>query len=207
MQGIDIEAVRAQAEVIMQGIMQGIMAGENLDLLISGALLLAIVALSLGSIWRNRVRAAKAAPSPTNSTGMMRWLTPRGTKSVTAEQTAIVARPKRKSGAHTTIRVLTPVSKVTAKLIRASADPMEIARKSGLSRDGVSMMMAAAAPKSAAKPTAAAQAATKAAVRQPSSENAGRAMMPPGAYTQAQRVMPAKVDRAGVGTRFSARVS
>jgi len=37
-------------------------------------------------------------------------------------------------------------------------------------------------------------------------ENAGRAMSAPGAYTQAQRAVTAKVERAGVGTYFSARL-
>lgn len=205
MQGIDLDAIREQAAIIVQGIM----AGENLDLVISGALLLAIVALSLASVWRNRVRAVTVTTLPSAAgRGLLRWLRPKDRKSVTAAPTAMVARAKRTSGSHRTMRVITPVSKVPMKALKVGADLMEIARKSGLSRDGVAMMMAAAAPRTAAKPTVEAQASTRAAARQPGNEQqAGRAMMAPGAYTQAQRVIPAKVERPGVGTRFSARVS
>lgn len=204
MQGIDLDAIREQAAIIMQGIM----AGENLDLVISGALLLAIVALSLASVWRNRVPAATvAAPPSAAGRGLLRWLMPKATKSVTAAPTAMVAQAKRTSGSHKTMRVITPVSKVPMKALKVGADLMEIARKSGLSRDGVAMMMAAAAPRSAARPTIEAQASTRAAARQPGNEQqAGRAMMAPGAYTQAQRVIPAKVERGAVGTRYTARL-
>jgi hypothetical protein len=198
MQTIDIDAVREQAAVIMQGIM----AGENLDLVISGALLLAITALSLTYIWRNRAPAAPVAQTTAESGGRLRWLSPKGVPAVGAEQ---VARARVKSGSHKAVRVITPVSKVPLKALKVGADALEIARKSGLSRDGVAMMMAAAAPKSQAKPAAAQTA--PAAARPASNETAGRAMQAPGAYTQAQRVIPAKVDRPGVGTRFSARVS
>ena len=104
------------------------------------------------------------------------------------------------------MRVITPVSKVPMKALKVGADLMEIARKSGLSRDGVAMMMAAAAPRTAAKPTVEAQASTRVAARQPGNEHAGRAMMAPGAYTQAQRVIPSKVERGSVGTRYTARL-
>ena len=80
MQTVDIAAVREQAAVIMQGIM----AGENLDLVISGALLLAITALSLTYIWRNRAPSAPVAPKAAASGSMMRWLTPRGVPAVGA---------------------------------------------------------------------------------------------------------------------------
>lgn len=202
MQTVDIDAVRAQAAVIMQGIM----AGENLDLVISGALLLAITALSLTYIWRNRAPASPVAATSTAAGGMLRWITPKGSQAVTAEQPAMVSRPKRKSGSHKTIKVITPVSKVSQRALRAGANPLEIARKSGLSRDGVVMMMAAASPKTQAKPATAAAQPT-AAARATGNANEGRAMMAPGAYTQAQRVIPAKVERPGVGTRFNARVS
>jgi hypothetical protein len=202
MQTITIDAVRAEAAVIMQGIM----AGENFDLVISGVLLLAITALSLTYIWRNRAPAAPVAPAPANSGGMLRWLTPKRSQAVTAEQASMAVRSKWKSGSHKTVKVSTPVSKVSQRALRAGADPLEIARKSGLSRDGVVMMMAAAAPKTQAKPAAAA-AQPSAAARTTGTANEGRAMMAPGAYTQAQRVIPAKVERPGVGTRFNARVS
>ena len=203
METVDIEAVRVQAEVIMRGIM----AGENLDLVISGAMLLAITALSLTYIWRNRAPAPPMAATPAAAGGMLRWLTPKGSQSVTAEEAAIVTRPKRMSGSHKTIKVITPVSKVSQRALKAGATPLELARKSGLSRDGVAMMMAAAAPKSAARPAMAAAAQPAAAARTTGSPNEGRAMMAPGAYTQAQRVIPAKAERPGVGTRFNARVS
>ena len=203
MQGIDLDAIREQAAIIVQGIM----AGENLDLVISGALLLAIVALSLASVWRNRSRAATvAAPSSAADSGLLRWLRPKATMLVTAAPTAMVARAKRTSGSHRTMRVITPVSKVPVKALKVGADLMEIARRSGLSRDGVAMMMAAAAPRSAARPTVEAQVSTRAAARQPGNEHAGRAMMAPGAYTQAQRVIPSKVERGAVGTRYTARL-
>jgi hypothetical protein len=138
---------------------------------------------------------------------MLRWLTPKGSQAVTAEQASMAVRPKRKSGSHKSIKVVTPVSKVPQRALKAGASTLEIARKSGLSRDGVAMMMAAAAPKSAAKPAVAAAAQPAAAARATGSASAGAAMIAPGAYTQAQRVIPAKTERPGVGTRFNARVS
>jgi hypothetical protein len=203
METVDIEAVRAQAAVIMRGIM----AGENLDLVISGAMLLAITALSLTYIWRNRAPAPPTAATPAAAGGMLRWLTPNGSQNVAAEQAAMATRPKRNSGSHKTMKVITPVSKVSQRALKAGATPLELARKSGLSRDGVAMMMAAAAPKSAARPAIAAAAQPAPAARTAGSPNEGRAMMAPGAYTQAQRVIPPKTERPGVGTRFNARVS
>jgi len=208
-----IVSIREQATVTVQRMM----AGENFDLVIAGALLLAVATLTLSSIWRTRRRtvAVTSAVLPSVS-AITRWLTPTGTKSVTTER-LVVSAVLRRSGSHRSIRVSTPVSKVPQRLLKEGADALAIARKSGLSRDGVAMMIAAATPRSAAKPVAKPVVAMVASsapaparqVRQVSSvsqENSGRAMSAPGAYTQAQRVIPAKVERAGVGTYFSARL-
>jgi len=213
----DIVSIREEAVVMVQRMM----AGENFDLVIAGALLLAVVTLTLSSIWRTRRRAAAVTTAGTSAvlpsvSLITRWLTPTGTKSVSAER-SVVSAVLRRSGSHRSIRVSTPVSKVPQRALKDGADALAIARKSGLSRDGVAMMIAAATPRSVAKPVAKPVVAMVAAsgptparqvsqVSRVNQENAGRAMSAPGAYTQAQRVIPAKVERAGVGTYFSARL-
>ena len=179
---------------------------EQLDATIVGGLLVIVLALALSAIWTNRRRAAEApeASPPTNS-GFTRWLTPMGMKSIPAEQ-AVVSRPRRKSGSNKTIRVSTPVSKVPTRALKgARADALDIARKTGLARDAVVMMMANAAPKTAPRPTAASlTAASQAPTRSVSSE---KGMSAPGAYTTAQRAVPERTaSRAPVGTRFTARL-
>jgi hypothetical protein len=210
----EIVSIREQSSVTVQRMM----AGENFDLVIAGALLLAVVTLTLSSIWRTRRRAAAvtttALTAASSSVSLItRWLTPTGTNSIAADRPTAVS-VRRRSGSHRSIRVPTPVSKVPQRALKEGADALAIARKSGLSRDGVAMMIATAMPRSVAKPVAKPMVAMVAAsapaaarqVSRVSQENAGRAMSAPGAYTQAQRAVTAKVERAGVGTYFSARL-
>lgn len=198
---IDLIAIREQAAAIAQRLM----AGEQLDLVIVGTLLMIVIVLALSSIWRNR---ARRQATPSNGSGFMRWLTPMGEKSIPAAQATVGApRPRRNSGSNKSIRISTPVSKVPQRALKAGGDPVDIARRTGLSRDAVVMMMAAVAPKpQRVAPNADGRAAQAARVV-PSGQAAERAMVAPGAYTQAQRVIPAKVERSGaVGTRFTARL-
>ncbi|HYW49985.1 MAG TPA: hypothetical protein VE861_05230 [Gemmatimonadaceae bacterium] len=201
MQGLDITAIRSQATVIVTRIL----AYEQLDLVVVGSLLAVVIVLTLSAIWRNRVRGAAPQPKLSTASGFTRWLTPMGMQSIPAEPGAVVPRPRRKSGSQRTIKVSTPVSKVTARSLKAGSDPLEIARRSGLSRDAVVMMMANAAPKHAKHPTAASvAAAVKAPARTAASE---QAMSAPGPYTAAQRAVPERTAKRGaVGSLFTARL-
>jgi hypothetical protein len=208
MQVIDLGKIRA--DVITSG--ERILASDQLDVMIAGALLTVVFLLAVAAIWRGRRRAAAVAsqPAPVNASGFKRWLTPMGMQSIPAEQ-AVVVRPRRKSGSQKTIRVSTPVSKVpTRALKRAGADALEIARKTGLARDAVVMMLANANPQMA---VARSQSVERAAVKhQPAptrNVSSDRAMSAPGAYAPVARTQPANAPQRGDsrGTRFSARVS
>ena len=206
MQVIDLGKIRS--DVIGSG--ERILASDQLDVMIAGALLVVVFLLAVATIWRGRRRAAAVAaqPAPMNASGFKRWLTPMGMQSIPAEQ-AVVVRPRRKSGSQKTIRVSTPVSKVAPRALkRAGADALEIARKTGLARDAVVMMMANANPQTAApkhQPADRAAAKTQSPTRSVSTE---RAMTAPGAYTQAARTRPGNTTQRDEsrGTRFSARV-
>lgn len=203
MQGVDIIAIRAQAAQAGERVI----ASGNLDILIVGALLAVVIVMTLSTIWKNRTRVEAPLPKLSSTSGFTRWLTPMGMKSIPAEQGVAAARPRRKSGAQRTIKVSTPVSKVPQRALKVGASPLEIARRSGLARDAVVMMMANAAPKPVVKkPTPAkVAAATQAPTR---TESTDRAMSAPGAYTAAQRVIPERTANRGViGSRFSARLS
>ena len=206
MPALDIVTIREQ----VGNMAQRILAGENLDLVIAATLLVAVVTMTLTSIWRNRRRVTAAGvATPSTAMRIARLLTPAGMMQVSAERAVAAARPRRKSGPHTTIRVSTPVSKVPQRALKAGADALAIARKSGLSRDGVAMMIAAASPRTMVKPataTAKIAAVHSAPERPRNTQSAGRALSAPGAYTQSQRVIPPKGDRAGVGMYFSARL-
>lgn len=201
MQTLDLDQMRATVSATFRQLI----ASPDYDLYIVGALLTVVVLLSLVTIWRGRTRAV-AAPiaTPSDASGFRRWLTPMGMKSIPAEQ-AVVARPRRKSGSNKTIRVSTPVSKVPARALKArDADALEIARRSGLARDAVVMMMANADPKAHAKKTSAKTApAAQAPTRTVSTE---RAMTAPGAYAGTQRTAPPANGRT-LGTQFNARLS
>ena len=210
MQVIDLGKIRS--DVIGSG--ERILASDQLDVMIAGALLVVVFLLAVATIWRGRRRAAAVAaqPAPMNASGFKRWLTPMGMQSIPAEQ-AVVVRPRRKSGSQKTIRVSTPVSKVPARALkRAGADALEIARKTGLARDAGVRMMANANPQTAAQkgqPAARATVSTKApAVNQPRSANDERAMTAPSRYANAPRKQAPTTAARGntLGTQFNARI-
>jgi hypothetical protein len=185
---------------------QRLMKHPDLDVIVIGALLVVVILLSLFTIWRGHRLAAQSATVATSASSgstFRRWLTPSGGASVPAEQVA-ATRARRKSGSHKTIRVMTPVSKVPARMIKArDADALAIARKSGLARDAVTMMLANADPKRATRATQQpAAAATPSPTRGAAAE---RGMSAPGAGNGAPRTAPAR-GATTVGTRFSARV-
>ncbi len=201
---IDFDQVRTQVTEFVQRVI----AGDQLDVMIVGSLLVVVLLLSIAAILRGRRRAAAEVAvqlaTPSNGSGFRRWLTPMGMKSIPAEQ-AVVVRPRRKSGSNKTIKVSTPVSKVATRALRATnADALDIARRTGLARDAVVMMMANADPKAHARRAAAAKAATapKAPARTAATEGA---MTAPGAYGTAARPQPAAKSRT-LGTQFNARV-
>ena len=198
MNTLSLDQLRAQAT----GTLQRAAGDPDLVLYIVGALLIVVLAMSLLTIWRGRARYSVPAMTPSTESGFRRWLTPLGMKSIPAAQAAST-RPRRKSGSNTTIRVSTPVSRVPARALRATnADPLEIARRTGLARDAVVMMMANADPKAHATRTSAAKAAPQATPKTTSKE---RAMTAPGAYAAAPRAPTAQGGRT-LGTQFNARL-
>jgi hypothetical protein len=202
MSGLTFTQVRTDVTAFVQGVQNG----DQLDVAIVASLLVVVLVLALASIWRGRRRRSiPVMTTPSTASGFTRWLTPMGMKSIPAEQ-GVVARPRRKSGANKTIKVSTPVSKVATRSLRgAGADPLEIARKTGLARDAVVMMMANANPQARAKQQSAAKAPTKAPVKTAAND---RAMSAPGPYTTAQRAVQAPASNSRtVGTQFNARLS
>ncbi len=198
MNTISAEQLRTQAIATLERV-----AGNpDLDIYIVGSLLLAVMAMALLTIWRGRARAAVPAAAPSSASGFRRWLTPPGMRSIPAEPGA-VARAPRVSGSNKSIRVSTPVSRVPARALRAkNADPLEIARRTGLARDAVVMMMANADPKAHAARTSAPKTAPPPAAKPAAAE---RAMTAPGAYAAAPRAKPAQGGRT-LGTQFNARL-
>lgn len=194
-----VEQLRSEA----MSIVERIGVDEQLDAMIVGGVLVIVLALALVAIWKNRRRTAEApVNAPSVASGFTRWLTPMGMKSIPAEQ-AVVVRPRRKSGSNKTIKVSTPVSKVPTRALKgARADALEIARKTGLARDAVVMMMANANPQAAAKKSAAKP------VAQPATRTVAtaRGMTAPGAYGAAPRA-PAPTNGRALGTQFNARLS
>lgn len=167
-----------------------------------GGLLSATIVLSLASIWRDRtLRAPRLASTgtstdtPSIASGFTRWLTPMGMKSIPSAQAA-VARVSR-SGSHKSMKVSTPVCKVSERSLKSvGANELDIARRSGLSRDAVAMMMAnAGARVSARRPSAS---SVKAASTSPTRTiSTVRAMLAPGGRSSAGRTL---------GTQFTARL-
>jgi hypothetical protein len=138
MSAFDFTPLRDQID----GIAAGLGSGEPLDVLVVGGLLSLVVVLSLTAIWKGRTRAAVPTVAPSAESGFTRWLTPLGMSSVpTAERAEL--RPRRKTSGNQTIKVTTPVSRVAPRALKAKgADPRDIARRTGLARDAVVMMMA-----------------------------------------------------------------
>jgi hypothetical protein len=196
-----IDQLRAQSVQLLQRLV----AHPDFDLIIVGALLTAVVLLSLVTIWRGRTRSiAPASASSKRATGFRRWLTPNGIASIPAAQVE-ATRARRRTGSQKTIRVITPVSKVPARALKArDADALAIARRSGLARDAVSMMLANADPKRATRTTS----PERASAPQPASRGgaAERALTAPGAGNTAPRTAPAANSRT-LGTQFNARLS
>ena len=179
---------------------------DSMEVAVAAGLLMAVFLLAVGTIWRGRRRAESTRAQAASTGGFKRWLTPMGMQSIPAEQ-AVVVRPRRKSGSMKAIKVSTPVSKVPVRALKkAGADALDIARKTGLARDAVVMMMANANPQMADMKQKKAENATKSAPTR--TVNTERAMTAPGAYGNAPRTQPAvSGSRGTVGTRFSARVS
>ncbi len=201
MRSLDFDQMLAQTTATVSRLT----ANPDFDLIIVGSSLAMVVVLSLLTIWRGRAkRTAAPTDAPSSVSGFRRWLTPMGMQSIPAEQ-AVVSRPRRRSGSNKTIRVSTPVSKVAARALKASgADALDIARRTGLARDAVVMMMANADPKAHAAKTSAAKSTgnAKAPVRTAATD---RAMSAPGAYSGAPRTQPPSAGRT-VGTQFNARL-
>jgi len=200
---VTISDMQAQAVSVLQA-MGSIDATETA---IVGGLLSATIVLSLAAIWRNRTprlsSTAGSTQSPSIAHGFTRWLTPMGMTSIPAAQ-AVVARVSR-SGSHKSMKVSTPVSKVSARSLKSvGASELEIARRSGLSRDAVAMMMANADARAGARRPSASSvtAASKAPTRSVSTD---RAMSAPGARSGSGRM---QADGAGrtLGTQFTARL-
>ena len=145
MSALDITPLRTRATEIAQQLI----APDQIAVTVAAVLLTTVFLLAVATIIRGRRRRVIPLPSPSNVSGFTRWLTPLGMKSIPAGQVAAMAadRPRRKSGSMKSIKVSTPVSKVPVRVLRrADADALEIARRTGLARDAVVMMMASANP-------------------------------------------------------------
>ena len=202
MDAIDVSKISAPVTEFVQRTL-GI---DSIEVTIAAALLVVVFLLAVATIWRGRRRAEATRAQAASTSGFKRWLTPMGMQSIPAEQ-AVVVRPRRKSGSMKAIKVSTPVSRVPVRALKkAGADALEIARKTGLARDAVVMMLANANPQAADAKRKQTENATKAAPTRAS--NTERAMTAPGAYGNAPRTQPAAGGSRGtVGTRFNARVS
>ena len=202
MDAIDVSKISAAVTEFVQRTL-GI---DSMEVTIAAALLVVVFLLAVATIWRGRRRAEATRAQAASTSGFKRWLTPMGMQSIPAEQ-AVVVRPRRKSGSMKAIKVSTPVSKVPVRALKkAGADALEIARKTGLARDAVVMMLANANPQAADAKRKQTENATKAAPTR--TANTERAMTAPGAYGNAPRTQPAASGSRGtVGTRFNARVS
>jgi hypothetical protein len=196
----------ARAQVRATEIAQFAFAPDQVAITVTGMLLIVTFGLAMTAIWRGRRREAPQPAMTPETSGFRRWLTPMGMASIPAEQ-AVVNRPRRKSGAVKTVSVSTPVSKVSARVLKhAGADALEIARRTGLSRDAVHMMMAAAdakgamlratVPKPVARPEPTRSVATSRAMVDPS---------PHAGASAAARMAPHPKLRA-LGTRLNARL-
>ena len=196
-----IDELRMQAAELVERLV----THPDFDLIIVGSLLVVVVLMSLITIWRGRARASVPTQSPSaRGTGFRRWLTPNGMASIPAAQVE-ATRARRHTGSQKTIRVITPVSKVPARALKArDADALAIARRSGLARDAVAMMLANADPKRATRTTS----SERAPASQPASRGgaAERAMTAPGAGNTTPRTAPAANGRT-LGTQFNARLS
>jgi len=195
MNEITVDQVRAQVTTLVQRII----ANDQLDVVVVGSLLVIVLVLSLATIWRNR-RSRMDVPSrtPSAASGFTRWLTPMGMASIPAAQIAAAARPARPAGSSKSIRVVTPVSRVPSRALRRSgADALDIARRSGLARDAVVMMMAKAAPRAAAKKAPEAKRAA----------SSDRRVSEPNTQSVAPRAAKAPTSVGPIGTRFTARLS
>ena len=179
-------------------------APDQVAITVTAILLVIAFSLSIAAIWRGRRRVEVPSVTPSPASGFTRWLTPMGMASIPAAQ-GVAARPARKSGSMKAIKVNTPVSKVSAKALKhAAGDALEIARRTGLSRDAVAMMMAKADPKAAAARSAPPR--MVAPMQEPTrSVSNGRAMVEPSPYAAAAAAKVAPKAK-GLGTRFNARL-
>ncbi len=190
--------------VLPDQVLQGTIAGMPADFVAAATGLTAVLGLSLYTIWRNRVRATIPKATPSATSGFTRWLTPMGMQSISAAQ-AVAPRTPKASGSSRAIKVSTPVSKVSARALRsADATPLDIARKTGLSRDGVAMMLATSG-RPAPKPAAVAKPVAVPAPTRTVATGRTPVMLAPGAYTAAPRTAPQAAARV-LGTQFNARL-
>ena len=193
-------------DLVPTTLLQGTIGGVPMDVMVAGAGLTTVLGLSLYTIWRRRTQSQVPAATPSATSGFTRWLTPMGMRSIGGGQ-AVAARKPKTSGSMKAIKVSTPVSRVTARALRgADANPLEIARRTGLSRDGVAMMLATSghpvAKPAAAVQAPAAQAPTRAVASAP-------AMLAPRAYATAPRTAPRTAPQAAarvLGSQFNARL-
>ena len=123
MQTIDIAQLRTRATEIGQQLI----APDQIVVTITAALLVVVFLLAIGTIWRGRRRTTVALPPASNPSGFKRWLTPMGMKSIPAEQ-AVAARMRRKSGSNKTIKVSTPVSRVSSNAWRSPGHSLRTRR-------------------------------------------------------------------------------
>jgi len=197
---MDVDLGRLNA-LVPTTLFQGAIGGVPMDVVIAGAGLAAVLGLSLFTIWRNRRRRELPKMTPSSTSGFTRWLTPMGMQSIPAAQ-AVVTRRSKTSGSMKSIKVSTPVSKVSARTLRrGDASQLEIARKTGLSRDGVAMMLATSG-RPAAQPAAVKATTTPAPTR---TVTTGQGMLAPGAYMTAPRTAPQAAARV-LGSQFNARL-
>jgi hypothetical protein len=176
------------------------------DQFVGVMLLLIAMAITIRALVMGQTERPRGA-QPTQASGFTRWLTPMGMASVlsSSAQTDSEARPARKSTSMKAIKVRTPVSRIATKFITATnRDPREIARRTGLSRDAVTMMLASADQRRAPRRTPARS--TKITKTIARAADSGRAMSAPGARNAAPARAESGAANRALGSRFNARL-
>jgi hypothetical protein len=179
------------------------MPAISVDQLVGLSMLGIVLSIIGGAFWIDRApRAAVAQPSP--ESGFTRWLTPFASKVIPSLRFAEHIRrwASRKQPVLQAPQVAATSARVAIRMQSAGgSDPRDIARRTGLARDAVTLMLASADHRREQRRTPPRESK---AVTAPRSADTERAMSAPGA----QRAEPSRRgDPETLGSRFNTRLS